>query len=91
MQQHPRVPWVTIEVLPDGSAIVTDTRTGARARVFTETQIHEFAAAAARAPGHYGAGDAVASVAGRMGFRKCAPCAERQARLNALVPNLWRR
>jgi len=91
MYQHPRVPWVTIEPLQDGSAIVTDTRSGQRARAFTEQQVHEFAAAAARAPGHYGAGDAVAAVASGLGFQKCSPCAERQARLNAMVPNLWRR
>lgn len=89
--QHAQVPWVTIAPLADGSAIVTDTKSGHKRRVFNETQIHEFAAAAARSPDHYGAGDAVAAVAGRMGFKKCSPCAERQARLNAMVPNLWRR
>ena len=89
--QHPSVPWVSIAPLDDGSAWVTNTRTHQTIRAYTEQQVHEFAAAAARAPGHLGAGDAVAAVAGRMGFQKCAPCAQRQARLNALVPNLWRR
>ena len=90
-QQHPRVPWVVYELQPDGSAVVADTRTGRQARVFTEVQLHEFAAEAARCPGCTGAGDAVAAVTRRMGFKKCAPCAQRQATLNRMLPNVWRR
>jgi hypothetical protein len=89
--QHPSVPWVTIYPLQDGSFIVKDTRTQRDAHVATELQVHEFAAEAARASGYYGAGDAVAAVAGRLGFKKCTPCARRQARLNAMVPHFWRR
>ena len=91
MYQHPNVPWVSIQPLQDGSAVVTNTRTGERIRATSDRQVHEFAASAARAPGHYGAGDAVAAAASRMGFQKCAPCAQRQARLNAMLPNVWRR
>lgn len=91
MYQHPHVPWVSIEPLTDGTAIVTNTRNGQRMRATSDVQIHEFAAAAARAPSHYGAGDAVAAMTHRMGFKKCAPCAQRQARLNAMLPNVWRR
>lgn len=89
--KHPSVPWVAIYPLDDGTFIVTDTRTHQDARVANELQIHEFAAAAARAAGYYGAGDAVAAAAHKLGFEKCAPCARRQAMLNAMVPNLWRR
>lgn len=88
--RHPSVPWVTVEPLTDGTAIVHDTRTGQRARAYDEQQIHEFAANAASSDG-YGAGDAVAAVASRLGFQKCTPCARRQAMLNAMMPNLWRR
>lgn len=91
MYQHPHVPWVTVEPLSDGTALVTNTRSGQQIRATTNIQVHEFAAAAARGQGHYGAGDAVAAAAQRLGFKKCAPCAKRQAMLNAMAPNLWRR
>ncbi len=89
--QHPSVPWVAIYPLDDGTFVVRDTRTHQEAHVANERQIHEFAAAAASAAGYYGAGDAVAAVANRLGFEKCTPCARRQAMLNAMVPNFWRR
>lgn len=89
--RHPEVPWVHIYPYPGGGALVVDVRTGARADVATDQQLHEFAARAARAPSHYGAGDAVAAVTSRLGIQKCAPCARRQAALNRAIPRLWRR
>jgi len=83
---------VTIQSDPSGGVLVTNTRTGAQVVAYSDLQIHEFAAAAARSPGGMGAGDAVAAVTSRLGIQKCAPCAKRQAAMNRLVPNVkfWR-
>ena len=76
---------------PDGLWLVEDTRSGKRALARDERGIHEFAAAAAAAPGYAGAGDMVARMTGALGIQKCAPCAERQAALNRMMPRVWRR
>lgn len=91
MHRHQQVPWVVIQPLPGGCADVLNERTGARARVCTQIQLHEFAAAAASTPGRVGAGDAVAAVTSRLGIKKCAPCAQRQAALNRMFPGLFKR
>ena len=82
MQRHPHVPWVVWGYEPNGHAIALNERTGERAYVANETQLHEFAARAARAGKGKGLGDLVAGVASALGIKKCAPCAKRQAMMN---------
>lgn len=96
MQQHPRVPWVAFEPLPEGGFLVEDTRTGEQAYAADASGIESFAADHSSAPGQVGLGDAIASVAKpiaqALGFDPgCSPCAQRQQTLNLLFPSLTKR
>lgn len=74
-----------------GGAIVVDRRSGQRALARTETEVHQFVAQRTSAPGYMGAGDVVKKLTDTLGIQQCAPCARRQAMLNAAVPSVWRR
>src|SRR5690606_29913226 len=76
---------------PGGGAIVVDRRTGQRALARTETEVHQFVAQRASAPGYLGAGDVVKKLTDTLGIQQCAPCARRQAALNDAMPRVWRR
>jgi hypothetical protein len=85
--QHPTNPNVFYHPQPGGGARVVDRRDGAEAFARTEQEVHQFAA---RQPA-IGAGDMVKKLTDALGIRQCAPCARRQAALNAAMPRVWRR
>lgn len=91
MQRHPQVPWVHFQPHPQGGFVATNTRTNQQVYAPDALALNQFAADSANAPGYHGAGDAVKAVTSALGIEGCSPCAARQAALNRMVPNLWRR
>ncbi len=91
-QYDPRVPWILVFHHQNGTATVRDTRTGEEALARSDHELARFAADHSSASGSYGLGDVIHGIAKRLGLGKsCTPCAERQARLNARVPRVFRR
>jgi hypothetical protein len=88
---HPSLPHIVVSPHPQGGFIVRDTRTGEAAHAPTRDAVARFAADHSARPGYGGLGDAVHAMTSAVGVKPCTPCAARQARLNALVPGLWRR
>jgi hypothetical protein len=89
--QHPQVPWIQYQPHPNGGYLALDTRTGEQVYAPDALALNQFAADHASAPGYGGAGDAVKAVTNALGIEGCSPCAARQAAMNRMVPNLWRR
>lgn len=81
------LPWVQVEAAASGF-VVSDTRTGERARVRTVAEVRAFALAHSGDPGKVGLGDAVHAVTRAIGLKACPPCMRRKAALNRLVPSL---
>lgn len=71
--------------------MVRDQRDGAQILASTELEVHQFAARQSSAPGFHGAGDMVKKLTDTLGMKQCAPCAQRQAALNAAMPSVWRK
>lgn len=63
---------------------------GAATLVTCQAQAQQFAAMHQH-PTHYGLGDVVRGVTSAFGAQPCAPCEERQRRLNGWLPRVWRR
>ena len=94
MQQHPRVTWIQYVKLTQGFAVRCtvcgeQATTGALNGVEAFAQNHQEHRSAA--PGHYGAGDLVASATKALGIAPCTPCEARRRQLNGLFPRAWRR
>ncbi len=91
---HPNVPWVDWAQTPQGPW-VRCTQCVVGGILAPGQTIDGFAAAHSRCrqpePTHLGLGDVVARATGALGVKPCAPCKERQAALNRLMPRVWRR
>lgn len=79
----PRFPWIVID-RSSAAPVIRDTRSGAEAVVVTESAMWEFIADHSAATQGKGIGDRVHDVLSWVGFKRCLPCAKRQAMLNAL-------
>lgn len=94
MTPHPGVPWVEYWRVPGGFA-ARCTRCAAQGVAPTLDHVQAFAMQHREhqqaAPTHYGAGDLVARATGALGIKPCAPCKQRQAQLNGLLPRIWPR
>jgi hypothetical protein len=84
MQRHPHAPHIIFRAVPGGFE-VWDERTGARATTPSMAGVQQFAADHSRVSTHVPLGDAVHKLAAGLGFERCTPCAERQARMNRLI------
>lgn len=92
--RHPQIPWVDAqrhgakilvrcEVC---STVVTVDTPEQASRVAQSHQEHRSAA-----PGHYGAGDAIAAATKAMGLSSCTPCEKRRQMLNGFLPRVFPR
>lgn len=91
---HPRVRWVRLTQLPNGTVICQCDVCQQSAVANTAGHIEAFAGQHAQhqsSPTHYGAGDVIAGVTHRMGIKPCTPCEQRRRMLNGVLPRLWRR
>lgn len=77
-------PWIEEVALPDGRRQMHDTRTGELRIVTDEAARWAFIADHSSATPGKGLGDRVHDALDWAGFRRCMPCAERQATLNAV-------
>lgn len=92
MQRHPQAPWIVYGNGPQpGTVVVQDTRTGQALVARNELEMNQAFARFSAAPGRMGAGDVVKAATERLGIQQCTPCAKRQAAMNRMLPNLWRR
>ena len=95
MTPHPGVPWVEYWRLPRGGFAVRCTRCAAHAGAPTLDHVQAFAVQHQEhqrpAPSHLGLGDLVARGTQALGIKPCAPCKQRQAQLNGLIPRIWPR
>lgn len=72
--------------------MLRDSRDGTIVHAPNDATFHQFVADRSNSSQQYlGAGDVVHAVTQAMGMSRCAPCAQRQAALNAAFPNVWRR
>ncbi len=94
MTPHPGVPWVEYWGVPGGFA-VRCTRCAAQSGAPTLGHVQAFAQWHSlhpqATPGHLGLGDLVARGTQALGIKSCAPCKQRQAQLNGLIPRIWPR
>lgn len=94
---HPRVSWIACDnpaagvfrcvCQACGAAMQTPGGAEAADRFASVHAQHE----PARPPSHYGLGDLVARATGAVGIKPCAPCKQRQAQLNGVLPRVLRR
>lgn len=96
----PRFPWIkqiyTSQFSGCSSAgpchgVLLDTRTGEQVRVNGPSELSQYLAAHSSAPGYGGLGDLFRGITKLFGAKPCAPCAKRQAALNAVAPRVFRR
>ena len=92
--RHAQVPWVEANPSPEGITVHC-TVCGALATVATPQQANQIALQhqehQSPAPGHYGAGDAIARATKALGIEPCTPCEKRRQQLNGLLPRVWPR
>jgi hypothetical protein len=91
-QQHPQFPWIQVANHPQGGWVLHDSRDGTQIYAPNEHAFHTFVAQRSNPQlSRMGAGDIVARATHALGIEQCTPCARRQAEMNAMLPNLWRR
>jgi hypothetical protein len=84
------LPFVVWAAQKDGF-LVRDTRDGRTYLATTMDEVHAIAADLQKLGDYLGAGDVVHAIAERLGIARCPECEKRQAKLNAVLPKLWRR
>lgn len=94
MQRHPATQWVLYAPTTQGIVVKCEV-CGEQGAVGSYPQVDLFAQRhrehRSAAPGHYGAGDAIAAATKRLGIDTCTPCERRRQQLNGLLPRVWRR
>lgn len=81
---HPKLPWILWAYAAGGGYLVRCTRSGDQVLSMDWGGVQHFAADHSS-----GLGNLVHSLTRMFGIKRCAPCAARQAALNAYTP--WRR
>jgi hypothetical protein len=79
-----KLPWLLVGKQAT-SFVIVDTRTNEQWEVPTIDHVHQIAADRSSQQGAVGLGDLVHRATSALGIKRCAPCAKRQAALNAMI------
>lgn len=93
---HPAVPWVTCQQVGPEHFVcrctVCGQQTGQASRAEGADHFAELHSAHESASStHFGLGDFIAKLTGKVGLKPCSACERRRRQLNGLAPRVFRR